>query len=70
MGYCGSVEVSKSDRDSIPRCTWNFTRISILIQAYSITDRKTFENVEQWMADVRNHAPANTIVAVVGNKVN
>ncbi|OQR84596.1 Rab11 family GTPase [Achlya hypogyna] len=35
---------------------------------YDITKHPTFENVERWLKELRDHADANTVIMLVGNK--
>ncbi|TYZ64779.1 hypothetical protein PybrP1_011817 [[Pythium] brassicae (nom. inval.)] len=35
---------------------------------YDITKHVTFENVERWLKELRDHADANTVIMLVGNK--
>lgn len=35
---------------------------------YDVSRRATFENVEKWMQELRNHTDSNIIVMLVGNK--
>jgi len=35
---------------------------------YDITKRLTYENVERWLKELRDHADANIVVTLVGNK--
>ena len=35
---------------------------------YDITNRKTFESVERWLKELREHADAKIVVMLVGNK--
>ncbi|KAG6497995.1 ras-related protein RABA1f-like [Zingiber officinale] len=35
---------------------------------YDVSRRDTFENVEKWMQELRNHTDSNIIVVLVGNK--
>lgn len=39
-----------------------------IIVMYSIVDVKSFENVEKWMTQIQNNAPASVKVVLVGNK--
>ena len=36
---------------------------------YDISKHVTFENVERWLKDLRDHAEPNIVVMLVGNKV-
>ncbi len=35
---------------------------------YDISKRVTFENVERWLKELKDHAEANIVVLLVGNK--
>lgn len=35
---------------------------------YDITNRKTFESVERWLKELREHADSKIVVMLVGNK--
>jgi len=35
---------------------------------YDISKHPTFENVERWLKELRDHADANTVIMLVGNK--
>ena len=35
---------------------------------YDISKHGTFENVERWLKELRDHAEANIVVMLVGNK--
>lgn len=39
-----------------------------IILAYDITDRESFNNVNNWLAEVKKHAGAQVIKLLVGNK--
>lgn len=36
--------------------------------AYDITKKQTFDNVQRWLRELRDHADANIVVMLVGNK--
>ena len=36
---------------------------------YDISKQITFENVERWLKELRDHAEANIVIMLVGNKV-
>ena len=36
---------------------------------YDISKQVTFENVERWLKELRDHAEANIVIMLVGNKV-
>lgn len=35
---------------------------------YDISQQKTFESVERWLKELRDHADANIVIMLVGNK--
>lgn len=37
---------------------------------YDISKQVTFENVERWLRELRDHAENNIVIMLVGNKVN
>jgi len=39
-----------------------------IILTYSITDRKSFQNVENWIKQIQIHAAVDVIIVLVGNK--
>jgi Ras-related protein Rab-8A len=39
-----------------------------ILLTYDVTDRRSFENVRNWMANVKEHASERVDVALVGNK--
>jgi len=39
-----------------------------VLLTYDVTDRRSFENVRNWMANVKEHASERVDVALVGNK--
>ena len=42
---------------------------SIAFVLFDITSKKTFDDVEEWVRDVRNEAGDDVVIAVVGNKI-
>jgi Ras-related protein Rab-11A len=36
---------------------------------YDISKQITFENVERWLKELRDHAEQNIVIMLVGNKV-
>lgn len=36
---------------------------------YDISKALTFENVERWLKELRDHAESNIVIMLVGNKV-
>jgi len=40
-----------------------------VIFVYDVTDKKTFDQIESyWLGEVRNNAPANAVLMMIGNK--
>ena len=39
-----------------------------ILLVYDITDRTSFENINIWAEDIKNNAPADCVVVLVGNK--
>lgn len=39
-----------------------------IILVYDITKRQTFDNIGHWMTQVKEHAPSNVIIYLIGNK--
>ena len=35
---------------------------------YDIAQRLTYENIERWLKDLRDHADPNIVIMLVGNK--
>merc|ERR1712118_413622 len=61
LGYCGPREVS-SDHKCILRGA-----VGALL-VYDITKRQSFDDVERWLSELRDHAEENIAVLLVGNK--
>ena len=41
----------------------------MLTQVYSVTDRKTFNNIESWVKQVEEHESENVSKLILGNKI-
>ena len=41
----------------------------LVIFVYSITDRKSFNNIHEWLEDIDKYAPSNVYKILVGNKI-
>ncbi len=41
----------------------------LIIFVYSITDRKSFNNIHEWLEDIEKYAPSNVYKILVGNKI-
>lgn len=39
-----------------------------LLLVYDVTDKKSFNNVRSWVADIRHHAKEGVTIMLVGNK--
>ncbi|TDL20212.1 hypothetical protein BD410DRAFT_841552 [Rickenella mellea] len=39
-----------------------------VLLVYDITKRATFENVQRWLKESRDHTDSNTVITLVGNK--
>ena len=35
---------------------------------YDITKKQTFENIQRWLRELRDHADSNIVIMMVGNK--
>ncbi|KAJ9444400.1 Ras-related protein RABF2a [Diplonema papillatum] len=46
-----------------------FRQAAVVILVYDITSPKSFEQTKSWEEQIRANAPANVIVALVGNKI-
>jgi GTPase SAR1 family protein len=69
MGYCWTVKIQKFNRNYISRCISYNTRKKYLMKTYAINHRGSFDNIDRWMQDVKNYSNKNTILALVGNKI-
>lgn len=38
------------------------------ILVYDVTERETFNSLQRWLEDVKEHSTSNVVVMVVGNK--
>ena len=52
---------------SVTRQYYNDTNGIILL--YDLSDKNTFNSLNKWLKEIRNYAPKNTVVIIVGNKV-
>ena len=41
----------------------------LVIFVYSITDRKSFNNIKEWSEDIEKYGPSNVYKILVGNKI-
>lgn len=58
--------------DSIVSCLWSCYRyyrgaVGALL-VYDIAKHLTYENVERWLKELRDHADNNIVIMLVGNK--
>ena len=40
-----------------------------IVLAYAVDDEKSFNNIENWMKQIKENAGENTVSMLVGNKV-
>jgi Ras-related protein Rab-11A len=52
---------------SVTRQYYNDTNGIILL--YDLSDKNTFNSLNKWLKEIRNYAPKNTVIIIVGNKV-
>lgn len=45
-----------------------YKRASLAILVYSITDKKSFDNLDLWLEEIKTHASPDVKIALVGNK--
>jgi small GTP-binding protein len=59
-----------SNTHSCALCLWTVTRrgaVGALI-VYDISKRSSFDSVERWLKELREHADPNIVIMLVGNK--
>ncbi|KRX10672.1 P-loop containing nucleoside triphosphate hydrolase [Pseudocohnilembus persalinus] len=39
-----------------------------IVMAYSVTDKQSFQNIEKWMEQIKDGAPENVCIVLIGNK--
>jgi small GTP-binding protein len=39
-----------------------------ILLVYDITNKESFENIDKWIEDIKNSAPSNCVIFLVGNK--
>jgi len=39
-----------------------------ILLVYDITNKESFDNIDKWIEDIKNSAPANCVIFLVGNK--
>ena len=42
--------------------------VTLCVEVYDITKRKTFETLQQWVAELRTQGPENIVITLAGNK--
>ena len=52
---------------SVTRQYYNNTNGIVLL--YDLSNKKTFNSLNKWLNEIRNYAPKNSVVIIVGNKV-
>ncbi|RWV92113.1 hypothetical protein GW17_00045550 [Ensete ventricosum] len=67
-----STSDSKLDADLVPRDDIASSEVLTgavgALLVYDITKKKTFENVQRWLRELRDHADSNIVVMMAGNK--
>ena len=51
----------------IPNCRYYRGAVGALL-VYDIAKHLTYENVERWLNELRDHADSNIVIMLVGNK--
>jgi small GTP-binding protein len=46
-----------------------YKNTNIVIFVYSITDRKSFNNIIEWLEDIEKYTPSNVYKVLIGNKI-
>ena len=49
-------------------CAAYYRNALAVIVVYDITRYNTFENISEWLREIRNYVQDNTVIAIVGNK--
>ena len=52
---------------SVTRQYYNDTNGIVLL--YDLSNKNTFNSLNKWLKEIRNYAPKNTVIIIVGNKV-
>ena len=63
---CAWIALAHSDRYVLYLAAFRGAVGALLV--YDISKHSTFENVERWLKELRDHAEANIVVMLVGNK--
>lgn len=51
------------------RCPFRYYRGAVgALLVYDISKHGTYENVERWLKELRDHADSNIVISLVGNK--
>ena len=54
---------------SLPSCPVRYYRGAVgALLVYDIAKHLTYENVERWLKELRDHADSNIVIMLVGNK--
>ena len=61
------VFVSIGSKLFIYRCSYYRGAVGALL-VYDIAKHLTYENVERWLKELRDHADSNIVIMLVGNK--
>ena len=52
-----------------PPLPYSYYRAAVCaLLVYDIAQRLTYENIERWLKELRDHADSNIVIIVVGNK--
>lgn len=69
MGYCWSRAIQSNYERVFTRFDNSYYRGAVgALLVYDISQQKTFESVERWLKELRDHADANIVIMLVGNK--
>ena len=69
MGYCWTRQIQNNYKNILQRIIRHCFSILYFTQAYSVTDRKTFNNIESWMTQIEQNGPEEIVRVIVGNKI-
>jgi Ras-related protein Rab-2A len=57
-------------QEAFKSITRSYYRGSIgCLLVYDVTNRTTFENIKNWLDDIKQYAPSNIVVTLIGNKI-
>ena len=68
MGYCRSRAIPCYYKCVILVLKSYYRGAVGALLCYDISQSKTFESVERWLKELRDHADANIVIMLVGNK--